>query len=171
MKNVNLDGVKKFVEEAKSNPSQLMRKMRVEVMWNFDESFPQMSSELEFPKGKVKIECDNAPFMGGGGRSPNPLQYCLFGMASCFLGTFASVAAEEKLNVKSLKIIAENEINLRRPLGISDDPVVEKIKMTVEIVSDDPKEKVEEVKEKAMKRCPAVYCITNPIPLEVEVKM
>ena len=170
MKNVNMKGMEKFIEETKADPSQLKRKMKVEVIWNFDEGSPQMFSEIEFPKGKVKLECDNAPFMGGQGRSPNPLQYCLFGMAACFLGTFASVAAEENLNVKSLKIIAENEVNLRRPLGLSDDPVVEKIKMTVEIESDDPEEKVNSVKEKAMKRCPAVYCITNPIPLEVEVK-
>jgi uncharacterized OsmC-like protein len=169
MKNVNLQAVSKFLEDTKKDESLLKRKMQVKVVWNFDESLPQMFSELEFPKGKVKIECDGAPFAGGGGRAPNPIQFCLFGMASCFLGTFAAVAAEHNLKVDSIEVVAENEVNLRRPLGLSDDPVVEKIKMTVHIKSDEPQEKINLVKEIAIKRCPAVYCITNPIPLEIDV--
>jgi uncharacterized OsmC-like protein len=90
-------------------------------------------------------------------------------MASCFLGTFAAVAAEHNLKVDSIEVVAENEVNLRRPLGLSDDPVVEKIKMTVHIRSDEPEERINLVKEIAIKRCPAVYCITNPIPLEIGV--
>jgi len=169
MKNVNLQAVSKFLEDAKKDEGLLRRKMQVKVVWNFDESLPQMFSELEFTKGKVKIECDGAPFAGGGGRAPNPIQFCLFGMASCFLGTFAAVAAEHNIKVDSIEVVAENEVNLRRPLGLSDDPVVERIKMTVHIRSDEPEERINLVKEIAIKRCPAVYCITNPIPLEIGV--
>jgi uncharacterized OsmC-like protein len=170
MRNVNLESVKKFIDDSKKDPSLLKRKMKVEVIWENDENLPQMYSQLEFPKGKVKVECDGAPFAGGGGRAPNPVQFCLFGMASCFLGTFSGVAAEMNLNIKSIKVIAENEINLKRPLGLSDDPVVDKIKLTLLVESDEPKEKIEKAKELAEKRCPAVYCITNPIPLEIGVE-
>jgi len=169
MKNVDLKSVSKFIEDAKKDETLLRREMKVKVIWNFDENSPQMFSELQFPKGKIKLECDGAPFAGGGGRAPNPIQFCLFGMASCFLGTFAAIAAEHNLKIDSLEVTAENEVNLKRPLGLSDDPVVEKIKMTIEVKSDEPEEKINLVKEIAMKRCPAVYCITNPIPLEIDV--
>lgn len=171
MKNINIDGIKKFLDEAKNDPSLLKRKMKVEVRWNMDEKEPQMFSEIEIPSGnKVKLTCDSAPFMGGKGVAPNPLQYCLFGMASCFLATFATVAYEKGLNIKSLSITAENEINLKRPMAIADEPVVEKIVMSISVDSDESREKIEEVKKIAMERCPAVWCITNPIPLEIEIK-
>lgn len=171
MRNINIKGIKKFLEDSKSDPSLLRRQMKVQVNWNMDENQPQMFAEVEIPNGaKTKIVCDSAPFMGGKGIAPNPLQYCLFGMASCFLATFATVAYEKGLNIKSLSITAENNINLKRPMGLSDEPVVEKIIMRVQVESEHTKEEIEEVKRIATERCPAVWCITNPIPLEIQVK-
>lgn len=171
MKNINTKGIQKYIEEAKDNPELFKRKMQVQVKWEMDENLPQMYSEMEIPSGKkVVVKCDSAPFMGGKGIAPNPLQYCLFGMASCFLATFATVAHERGLNIKSLSITAENIVNLKRPFGISDEPVVEKIKMTINVESENKPEDIESAKKIAMERCPAVWCITNPIPLEVVIK-
>lgn len=170
MKNVNIKGIEKYIQEAKENPELLRRKMQVQVKWDMDENSPQMYSEIEIPSGtKFVLKCDSAPFMGGKGIAPNPLQYCLFGMASCFLATFATVSYEKGLKIKSLSVIAENTVNLKRPFGISPEPVVERIKMVVNIESDNKPEEIEEVKKIAMERCPAVWCITNPIPLDVEI--
>ena len=168
MKNVKLEGVKKFLEEAKQNPENFKRVMKVSISWNEDESKPQMTTKVQFPQGEQEIQIDNAPFMGGQGRAPNPLQLCLTGMASCFMGTFASVAAEKGVELKNFRVEIENEVNLERPLGVSDKPVTEGIKITVFAEGVD-KNTLEQLKEEAMKRCPAVFCITNPIPLDVKI--
>ena len=40
-----------------------------------------------------------------------------------------------------------------------------------EVETDAPVQKVEELKNLAYQRCPGVYCLANPIPLNVEIKL
>ncbi len=102
--------------------------------------------------------------MGGRGLRPDPVQYCLFGMASCFASTYAAVAAAEGVALKRLRIAMENELDMSRALGVSDRKPIESATMTLEVQSDAPKAKLEELRKLAEERCPGVYCITNPIP-------
>lgn len=112
MRNVDIDAVREFTEKAKK-----------------DKSLIEISSELAFPQGTEKINIDNAPFMGGKGRAPNPVQYCLLGMAACFLGTFATIAGELGLEIDELGAEAETNVNLSKPLGIGDEPINNGMKM------------------------------------------
>src|SRR3989338_7787303 len=87
----------------------------------------------EVKKDKTKalktknVEADGPPFMGGSGIKPDPVQYCLFGLAACYAQTFASVAAEKGIKLNKLKVAAENKVNLIKALGLSDEPIVEKV--------------------------------------------
>ena len=170
MRNVNMEEINKFVDEAKINTKVLKKSMSVVVKWNMDESKPQVSSKVEFAKGSMNLESDQAPFMGGIGRAPNPIQYCLFGMASCFAATFASIAAEKGIDVDSFNVTAENNVNLSQTLGLSNEPIVEQVRLIVEIKSKADRKIIEEVQNLALKRCPGIYCLRNPIPLETVLK-
>ena len=171
MKNVNMEEINKFVDEAKINKQVLKTSMSVVVEWNMDESKPQVFSKVEFAKGSMNLESDQAPFMGGIGRAPNPIQYCLFGMASCFAATFASIAAEKGLEVDSFSVTAENDVNLSQALGLSNEPIVEQVRLLVDIKSKADRKIIEEVQNFALKRCPGIYCLMNPIPLETILKV
>jgi len=57
---------------------------------------------------------------------------------------------------------------LSMALGLSDEPIVEKVKLIVE-VSDVDKDKLKEIEQLTKERCPGVYCLTNPIKLDIEV--
>ncbi|MEW6003361.1 MAG: OsmC family protein [Nitrospirota bacterium] len=149
----------------------LKKSKKIVVHWNMEESKPQISSVVEFTKGSISLESDQAPFMGGGGRAPDPIQYCLFGTAACFAATFASVAAEKGVEADSLIVSAENHINLGQSVGLSEEPIVEGVKITAEVKSNMPKEKIDEVLNLSLKRCPGIYCITKPIPLETSLKI
>ncbi len=59
----------------------------------------------------------------------------------------------------------ENKVDLTRTLGLSGNPVVEGIELTLEVESDTTREKLEEIESLAKERCPGVYCLVNPIPL------
>jgi len=96
------------------------------------------------------------------------VQYCLFGLAACFAQTFASIAAEKGIRLIELKVSVENKVNLSKALGLSEEPIVEKVKLQVN-ASSDGKENLDEVKKLAEERCPGVYCLTNPIKLDVEL--
>ncbi|MBI2652482.1 OsmC family protein, partial [Candidatus Woesearchaeota archaeon] len=107
LNNINLDKAGTFVEEVKKDKSKAIKVKKVEGTWNFIEGKPQFASTLEHPNGVTVIEADGPPFLGGSGIKPDPVQYCLFGLAACFAQTFASIAAEKGIELKKLKVAAE----------------------------------------------------------------
>ncbi len=169
LNNINLTKSSAFVEEVKKHKSKAKKVKKIEGSWNFMENKPQFALTLEHANGTTVIEADAPHFMGGSGIKPDPVQYCLFGLAACFAQTFASISAEKGIELKKLKVSAENKVNLSRALGLSDEPNVERVKLLVE-VSDVDKDKIKEIEQLAKERCPGVYCLTNPIKLDIEIK-
>lgn len=168
--NINLDKAGAFVEEVKKDKSKAIKVKRIEGIWDFREGKPQFVSTLEHANGLIVVEADAPPFMGGSGLKPDPVQYCLFGLAACFAQTFASVAAERGVELIKLKVAAENEVNLSRALGLGNEPIVDGVKLVVE-VSDVDKDKLKEIGQLAKERCPGVYCLTNPVKLDIEMNL
>ena len=168
MNNINLEKVGAFVEEVKKDKSKALKVKRVEGNWNLEDGKVQFVSTLEHANGSTIVEADAPPFMGGSGLKPDPVQYCLFGLAACFAQTFASIAAEDGIELKKLKVTAENKVNLSRALGLSNEPIVEGVKLIVEVSNSD-KDKLKEIGQLAKERCPCVYCLTNPIKLDIEM--
>jgi uncharacterized OsmC-like protein len=107
--------------------------------------------------------------MGGGGLAPDPIQYCLFGFAACFAGTFMSTATMMGIKIQSLKVSAENFMDLSKTLGLTNNPIVGKIKITTIVKSDAKEEELKELERLAHERCPGVYCLVNPIKLESQL--
>ena len=168
LNNIDLDKAKAFVEEVIVDKSKAIKTKKVEGSWNFGEGKPQFLSTLEHANGSTIVEADGPPFMGGSGIKPDPVQYCLFGLAACFAQTFASIAAENGIELKKIKVTAENKVNLSRALGLSNEPIVEGVKLIVEFSNAD-KDKLKEIGQLAKERCPGVYCLTNPIKLDMEM--
>src|SRR3989338_8833543 len=167
--NVNLEKAAAFVEEDKKDKSKAIKVKKVEGSWNFIEGKPQFASALEHASGTTITEADAPPFIGGSGIKPDPVQYCLFGLAACFAQTFASIAAEKGIELKKLKVAAENKVNLSRALGLGNEPIVERVKLSVDVLSEADESRLKEIEELAKERCPGVYCLTNPIKLDIEV--
>ena len=167
--NINLDKAGAFVEEAKKDKSKAIKVKRVEGTWNFNEGNPQFASTLEHANGSTIVEADAPPFLGGNGLKPDPVQYCLFGLAACFAQTFALIAAEKGIELDKLKVSAENKVNLSMALGLGNEPIVEGVKLLVEVNNVD-ESKLKEIEQLAKERCPGVYCLTNPIKLDIEMK-
>jgi len=86
----------------------------MEGTWNVGEGDgPQFEAEVSFEKGKLNLEMTQPTFLGGSGTRPGPMHYCLFGLASCYAATFATIAAMEDLPLKGFKIIAENRMDFQ----------------------------------------------------------
>jgi uncharacterized OsmC-like protein len=168
--NVDLAKVGAFIEEVKKDKGKAIKIKRVEGEWNLEDGKIQFSGTLKHASGSTVLEADGPPFMGGSGLKPDPVQYCLYGLAACFAQTFASIAAEKGVKLKHLKVAAENKVNLITPLGLGDDPTVEGVSFLVD-VSSDSDEKIPEIEELAKKRCPGVYCLTQPIKLEIKTEV
>jgi uncharacterized OsmC-like protein len=169
MNHINLEAVKSFAEEVKQDPAKSKKVKKVECSWNFDEKKPQMESKLQHPKGETALHSDFAPFMGGSGSAPDPIQYCLFGLAACFAGTFMSTATVMGIRIRGLRVSAENSLDFGKTIGLTKNPITEKVRIVAEVKSDASKGQLKEVENLARERCPGVFCLVNPIPLELEL--
>jgi uncharacterized OsmC-like protein len=167
--NVNIKAAGEFLERVKADPSLAKKSKRVEGRWSFAEGQPQLSATMSHKTGETTVQADFAPFLGGEGLAPDPIQYCLYGLAACYAGTFVGLAAAQGVVLRSLSVVAENRVDLSRSLGLSDAPVVEQVSLTLEVDTDAGEEQLAELERLARDRCPGVYCLSNPIPIELKL--
>src|SRR3990172_397529 len=170
LNNVDLERLNQTVEEAKADPAKAKRVTRVEGRWNLSEGKPQFGGVLKYESGQVALEANHPTAMGGGGRLPGPLHYCMYGLASCYAATYASMAAMMGVSLRKLEVAAEGHFNFSRVLGLSDAPALEEVRITLTVDADADQAKLDELEQLARQRCPAVYVLSHTVPLVCELK-
>lgn len=168
MNNVNVHEMESFITTIREEPIQAKKEKRVEGSWVFDVGKPQFVSSLEYAQGSITLNAELPPFAGGWGTSPDPVQYCLYGMAACFAVTFAAAASSEGIQLTNLKVTAENWMDLRKQMGVAGANIIEKVKFTV-VADGASRDELEKLVTLSKERCPGVECVTRTIPLEVEL--
>jgi uncharacterized OsmC-like protein len=168
MNNVNMKKIEEFLSVIEKDPTQAKKNKRITGSWVFEEGKPQFDSTVEYPKGRVVLNTELPPFSGGWGTSPDPIQYCLHGLAACFAVTFAAAATGEGIELSKLEVTAENWMDLRKQMGVSKDNIIERVKYTVK-ADGASREQLEKLLSMAEERCPGMECLTRRIPLEVEL--
>ncbi|MEE8318143.1 MAG: OsmC family protein, partial [Dehalococcoidales bacterium] len=106
-----------------------------------------------------------------GGTRPGPLHYCFFGLVSCYTATFAAMASMMGVELKKLSARLESNLDFSRVFGLSQAPVMEKIRIILQVKSDAPREKLEEIERLAYERCPAVYALSTPVNLDTSLEV
>jgi uncharacterized OsmC-like protein len=86
-------------------------------------------------------------------------------MAACYATTYAGAAAMEGVPLTALRVAVENEMDLRKQLGLTIEPIIQRVRFTVH-AEGAPREQLQRIKELADERCPGVECVTRSIPLE-----
>jgi len=169
MNNVNVPEMQRFVTTIQKDPAQAKKNKRVTGSWMFEQGKPQFVSTLEYAKGNVILNAELPPFAGGWGTSPDPIQYCLYGLAACFAVTFAATAANEGIRLTRLEVTAENWMDLRKQMGLTNENIIDKVKFTVQ-AEGASRDELEKIVALAEERCPGTECVTRMIPLEVELR-
>ncbi len=165
----NFSAIEKFAGECQANPANAIKQKVVLGECNFAEGQPHFTATIEFANGKTTANTDQPPFMGGGGSAPDPLQYCLYGLASCFAGTMMLVIGQRGLKVDKLEVSAWNRVNLLKPLGLANVPIVERVGIKMAFAGAATIQEMNAVVEEALETCPGAYCVRNPINLETEI--
>ncbi|MCS7146510.1 MAG: OsmC family protein [Nitrososphaerota archaeon] len=169
LNNIEMEKVSETLESISRDSSMAKRVTKIEGAWVF-EGDVQFIGELRFEAGSVRLEMSLPTFLGGSGRRPGPIHYCLYGLASCFASTIASIAAEKNVTLRSLKLEAECHLDFSKPLGVADKPILDAVKFLVKIDAEADDERVKQILVEAEKRCPAVYALTNSVPVQVLLK-
>ncbi|MEO0295338.1 MAG: OsmC family protein [candidate division WOR-3 bacterium] len=168
MNNINLDSLNKTREQILRGEFPDKKSFEVQGEWIF--SFEgQFKSEIEFPNGKLNLITDQPPPSGGRGNAPNPVQYCVFAMISCYATTFMTIAASKGVEIKKLKARGASIVNMKSVFEIEEGPVVEKVWIELEVESEADAKILQEIKNEADKKCPAAYVVQNKVPFESHV--
>ncbi len=171
MNRINIDVFKETIKNAEEEPSSTIKKLEIEGIWRLDEkNGPQFETKLKTEKaGEILVQSDETIILGGGGTAPNPVQYCIGGLLSCFSATFVKWASMDGIILKSFKIKGTADMDLSAALGISENPPLNNLRMELLIESDATKEKLLEINEIAKKRCPGYYCLSHGIIPEIDI--
>lgn len=168
--NVRVDRLRESMARAAGDPSTAVMQAELEGVWNLHEGEPQFRSLLNTPAGgPIELQADFPPPFGGWGRAPSPIQYCLFASTACYLSTFALVAALEGVVLRSLKVRCSARLNMQRFLAAGEAPVVESFRWTVVADADADDAILERLRVLAEERCPATWCLRNPVDVQTEV--
>ena len=73
------------------------------------------------------------------------------------------------MQLKKLQVTAENWMDLRKQMGIPREPIIKKVRFTVQ-AEGAPREVLQRLLKLAEERCPGSECVTRSIPLEVELQ-
>lgn len=118
-----------------------------------------------------ELHHDEPPVILGENRGVNPVEYAISALAGCVTTTFVVNAAARGINLKSVRVELEGELDLRGILNLDDQtrPGYEQIRMTYHIESDAPREQIEELLQYAKGRSPVHDVIANPVPVQVKL--
>jgi uncharacterized OsmC-like protein len=167
MNNINTENVNRFVSEIEKDATAAKKAKRVAGTWAFEEGKPQFAATVEYPTGSVVLQAELPPFAGWG-TSPDPIQYCLYGMAACLAGTLALTAEREGEQLTKLEVTAECWMDLTKMLGLGENTILEKVKFTVRAEGASPA-RLDELVALTRERCAGVECMEQQVPLEVEL--
>jgi uncharacterized OsmC-like protein len=169
--NVDLDKVAQTAASGKKDKSTLRKPVKLQGEWNLNRtSGYQFRTELSFEKGKQIIEIDSPSFLGGNGNRLGPMAYCVAGIASCFIATFATVAASQGVILTRLDASVECNINFAKTFDVADEPITEGITFKIDADSDDAdKPMLERLLKMAEERCPAIYSMSHIIKVDATI--
>jgi uncharacterized OsmC-like protein len=118
------------------------------------------------------LEGDEPPVLLGGNAGPNAVEAVLHALASCLAVGFIYNAAAQGINVENLSFDLEGDLDLHAFLGLSEEvrPGYEGIRITYQVKSSAPREKIVELCNYVQKTSPVLDIIRNPVPVTVSLK-
>lgn len=114
---------------------------------------------------------DEPAQLGGGDAGPNPIELLLAALGACQEITYKAYATAMGIDLKSVSVRLDGEIDLRGFFGV-DDTVragFEAITGVVVIDSDAPVAELERLKQVVDLHCPVLDMLSTPVPVSLKL--
>jgi uncharacterized OsmC-like protein len=128
--------------------------------------------KMEGTIGGHTLYVDQPEAMGGTDAGPNPLQYSLLSLGGCIGAVSRIIANQEKLDIRSIKVSVQGELDTDVLLGKSQDgrPGFGGVEVSVELDADMSDEEKEAFIAKVDSRCPISDNLLSATPVRVALK-
>lgn len=115
------------------------------------------------------LDGDEPPVLLGSNRAPNAVEAVLHALASCLAVGFVYNAAAKDIEVRSLEMDLEGELDLHRFLGLSDSVRAgyRNVQVTYRVDCDADADTVDELCAYVQQTSPVMDILRNPVDVEV----
>ncbi|MBS4033508.1 MAG: OsmC family protein [Ignavibacterium sp.] len=166
MKNMNIEALYDFEKSIYHNLSASQKSDSVSGSWNFENEVSQFKAHVKSENGNAIMLADNMTVLGGNGIQPSPMQYLLFGIASSFGSVLVRKAVVYNHDIKNLNVEVKAITNYDKFFGIDDRPPVDKLEITLDITTDQDKNKIRQLQKVAFDCCPVLFLINKEIDID-----
>ena len=136
------------------------------------ETFSGAGSE-QTHKRAFPLEADHPAVLTGADNAPLPVEYLLYGLASCITSGIANIAAARGVTLTEVESRVEGDIDLRGILGLSDEVRngYNRIRATFTIKGDAPADKLRQIVEQSRARSAVFDVLANGVPVDIAVNV
>ncbi|MGE0101511.1 MAG: OsmC family protein [Blastocatellales bacterium] len=122
-------------------------------------------------KAAFVLDNDEPAVLLGDDNGANPVEYLLHGLAGCLTSSLVYHAAAQGVNLDEVESTLDGDIDLRGFLDFPDGipSGYQNIRVNFRIKSDAPREKIEELVEKAQRVSPVFNSITKGVKVDVRL--
>lgn len=163
MNNIRFDLVEETVKAIKVNPEMAMTEWSSRIKWI--DGVQNKIFIREFPALLV----DEPNPLGGTDTAPNPVEYLLGALGSCFAITFEVFASQQGITLESVEVNVDAKLNAAVFLGLEegDGGVLNPI-VRLHAKANAPAEKIQEIAQMALLKSPVLASVKPKIELVVE---
>ena len=127
---------------------------------NLNESVTTRNSGRQFIISEPK-------HVGGLADAPTPLEYLLSGAVGCYAAVFAFYAAKMGVAYESFEAVARTSFDVRGHMMPDAPPSgFQKVSIAINVKSDAPPETLREIEQLALKSCPGIATLRDPVAVE-----
>jgi uncharacterized OsmC-like protein len=117
-----------------------------------------------------ELDAGEPPILIGSNEGPNPAEYLLHALAACLTTSLVYVAAARGVQLDEVESTLTGDMDVQGALGLSKTVPnrYENIRVTFQIKSDAPAEKLAEIVSRAQARSAVFDSVTSPVPVAVD---
>ena len=169
---IDTDALKQMMQDVDRDPSAGIAKFQVATSWKGDTRTETRVDSWEFAGRSMPrnftIITDEPPELLGGSTAPNPQEVLMAGLNTCVMVGYVTCAAVKGVELKSLTIEAEGELDLRGFLALDDTvkPGYEEIRLNVRVKGDGTPQQFQEILDTVTATSPNYWNLANPVRIK-----
>jgi uncharacterized OsmC-like protein len=130
-------------------------------------SIGNLNERVECRNSKQSFVISEPKHVGGLADAPTPLEYLLSGAVGCYAAVFAFYAAKMGVDYESFEAVARTSFDVRGHMMPDAPPSgFQRVTIAIDVKSDAPPEKLREIEQLALKGCPGIATLRDPVAVE-----
>src|ERR1700754_776937 len=124
-------------------------------------------TQVHVTTGAHPFKVDEPPALGGADAAANPVQYALASLGSCQAITYRFWAAQLGVELDSITVRVEGDLDLRGFFGVDDAvrPGLTAVRVEVTVAGPESQQRYAELAAAVDEHCPVLDLFKNPVPV------